>query len=69
MSKTKDKLEKLIQDNQERAKRVEEMVSQIAALREAINTIKEEHDFTRGQIVALEELLNEEPEKDAEPVK
>ena len=60
MSKIEEKLKTLIEQNQERAKKVEELTNQIENFKQGIAALKEEHDFTRGQIVALQDLSSEE---------
>ena len=56
MSKIKEKLEVLVNQNNERVQKVDEMTGQIKQLEQAITALKEAHDFTRGQIAALQEL-------------
>ena len=60
MSKSKDtvndKLDTLVSENNERVKKVEELTQQIEQCKAAINQLKEEHDFTRGQITLLTEM-------------
>ena len=54
--KTNEKLDTLIVQNSERVKKVEELTTQIEQCRQAITALKEEHDFTRGQITLLQEM-------------
>jgi peptidoglycan hydrolase CwlO-like protein len=56
----KSKLSKLIESNNERVKKVDEMSGQIEQLKTGIATLKEQHDFTRGQISALQDLETDE---------
>jgi len=56
MSNIKDKLAELIDQNNTRVKQVDEMGMQIEQLKTNIAALKEEHDFTRGKIAALQEL-------------
>ena len=51
-----DKIKTLMEENNARVKKVEELTQQIEAFKQGIAAVKEEHDFTRGQIVALQEL-------------
>tara|TARA_Y100000592_G_C5465494_1_gene316467 strand:- start:1669 stop:1875 length:207 start_codon:yes stop_codon:yes gene_type:complete len=52
----KDKLDTLVAENNERVQKVEELSQQIEQCKAAINQLKEEHDFTRGQITLLTEM-------------
>tara|TARA_B100000131_G_C17745432_1_gene462899 strand:+ start:101 stop:316 length:216 start_codon:yes stop_codon:yes gene_type:complete len=65
MSKIEEKLKTLIEQNTERAKKVEELTNQIEQFKQGIQVLKEEHDFTRGQIVALQDLAAESEESDS----
>tara|TARA_Y100001937_G_scaffold128294_1_gene203771 strand:+ start:1858 stop:2076 length:219 start_codon:yes stop_codon:yes gene_type:complete len=65
MSKIKDKLAELIDQNNTRVKQVDEMGMQIEQLKTNIAALKEEHDFTRGKIAALQELEEADNEKAA----
>ncbi len=70
MSKIKDKLAALIEENNSRVQKVEEMTMQIETLKTGIATLKEQHDFTRGQISALQDLEEgDSKEKKAETKK
>ena len=60
MSNVDDKLNKLTEENNARVKKVEELSQQIEACKQAIAQLKEEHDFTRGQIVLMNEIKSEE---------
>ena len=51
------KLEKLKEEQEKRTTQVGQWQEQIDKLSQAIRQTKEAHDFTRGQIVALEEVL------------
>ena len=57
--KTDDRLQKLVKENNERVKKVEELTQQVEQCKAAIATLKEEHDFTRGQITLLNDLAEE----------
>ena len=67
--KTDDRLQKLVKENNERVKKVEELTQQVEQCKAAIATLKEEHDYTRGQINLLQELDKEVMEAKAEKVK
>ena len=54
------KLEKLKEEQEKRAQQVGQWQEQIDKLSGAIRQTKEAHDFTRGQIVALEEVLEDQ---------
>ena len=58
MSKGNDKLETLINENNERVKKVQELTEQVEQCKAAIAALKEEHDFTRGQITMLQEITD-----------
>ena len=51
-----EKIKALVEANNDRVKKVEELTQQIESFKQGIAQIKEEHDFTRGQIVALQGL-------------
>ena len=58
-----DRLLKLEEEQQQRQKQVQEWQDQINRLNGAIAQTKEAHDFVRGQIAALQDVLNlEAPE-------
>jgi len=52
-----DKLTSLIDENEKRLGQVQQWNDTITELRTAIARAKEEHDFTRGKINAIEELI------------
>tara|TARA_B100000131_G_C17779968_1_gene476853 strand:+ start:109 stop:318 length:210 start_codon:yes stop_codon:yes gene_type:complete len=52
-----EKLEGLVAENNERVKKVEQLTDQIEQCKAAINQLKEEHDFTRGKITLLNDLM------------
>ena len=58
-----DKIKTLMEENNARVKKVEELTQQIEAFKQGIAAVKEEHDFTRGQIVALQELKQDTVKK------
>ena len=60
MSNIDDKIKELVEQNNDRVKKVEELTQQIESFKQGIAQIKEEHDFTRGQIVALQGLQNDD---------
>lgn len=58
-----EKIEALRSENNDRAEKVKQARSQMAQLEAAINSIKEEHDHTRGKIDMLNELLTQRAEE------
>ena len=60
----KDKISTLVTANNERVQKVDELTNQIENIKAAIAGLKEQHDFTRGQIAALQGVEGES----AEPV-
>jgi len=59
----REKLGKLIEEQKQREAQVTSWQEQQEKISLAIRQTKEAHDFTRGQISALEELLAEDEKK------
>ena len=57
---------KLQRENENRVAQVQQWNQQIAELQRAIQVTKEQHDYTRGQIDVLNDLLGDEEQ--AEPL-
>jgi len=53
-----NKLNSLKEDNTKREAQVEEWAKQRALISDNIQKAKEDHDFVRGQIATLEEILS-----------
>jgi len=53
------KLEKLTLENKGRVAQVEQWNTNIVQLKEEINKAKEAHDYTRGQIELLTQMISE----------
>ena len=62
-NKKASKLDELVAANNDRVKKVQELQDQMAQIREAVSVLKEEHDFTRGQITLLQEMEGSEDTK------
>ena len=63
MAKThQNRLESLVKEQNDRVLKVEELTSQIDQCKAAIAQLKEEHDYTRGQITLLQDMMTEEEE-------
>ena len=61
MAKThQNRLESLVKEQNDRVQKVEELTSQIDQCKAAIAQLKEEHDYTRGQITLLQDMMTEE---------
>jgi|APSaa5957512576_1039674.scaffolds.fasta_scaffold144717_2 hypothetical protein len=58
----KNKLDVLKEDNEKRITQVQQWNEDIQELRNVIAKAKEDHDFVRGQISALDGLLTESSE-------
>ena len=58
-TKEQKKLDSLVAENNERVQKVEELSQQIEQCKAAINKLKEDHDFTRGKITLLTELMDD----------
>ena len=68
-SQSNDRLNKLVEQQNDRVRKVDELTQQIEQCKAAIQQLKEEHDYTRGQINLLQELDKEVMEAKAEKVK
>ena len=62
--KLNEKLDSLVAENNERVKKVEELNTQIDQCKQAIQVLKEEHDFTRGQITLLTDMVEPASKKE-----
>ena len=61
MAKThQNRLESLVKEQNDRVQKVEELTGQIDQCKAAIAQLKEEHDYTRGQITLLQDMMTEE---------
>ena len=68
-SQNNERLNNLVEQQNDRVRKVDELTQQIEQCKAAIQQLKEEHDYTRGQINLLQELDKEVMEAKAEKVK
>ena len=68
-SQSNDRLNKLVEQQNDRVRKVDELTQQIEQCKAAIQQLKEEHDYTRGQINLLQELDKEAMDSKTEKVK
>lgn len=66
LTKVREKLGKLTEEQAAREQQVAQWQEQIDKLTMAIRQTKEAHDYSRGQIAALQELLTDDGETVAE---
>ena len=59
----KDRIQTLKTEQEDRVKTVEQLNTRIAEMRDGIAQLKEAHDYTRGQLEALESLVAPEEVK------
>ncbi|MBC8436860.1 hypothetical protein H8D85_00900 [bacterium] len=59
----KDRIQTLKTEQEDRVKTVEQLNTRISEMREGIAQLKEAHDYTRGQLEALESLVAPENDK------
>ncbi len=59
------KVDELNTAQEERVKTIQQIQERMSEMREAMGQIKEAHDYTRGQIAALADLLPEDTTKSA----
>ena len=55
-----ERLETLVKEQNDRVQKVEELTVQIDNYKAAIAQLKEEHDYTRGQITLLQDMMSED---------